>query len=607
MVRFNMGTRLWLWCVTLLCAVFLHAAPGHADYARFNAEALQKDPGAKLLLKGDWLFAWDQFLSPAEAVEAFSDATLPSLPIPAEWSSAVPADVENRYNHGKATYVAKLTLPAVPLSDITLNMGVVHDAYRIFWVPLDAPDAAREIAAEGNLSGPTLAANRYLNHPLPVSGDGLLVVHVRKTMFAWGGISHEPFVALKRTADLSNYQRLLLAGLMTGLLLQIILRNSMLYFSNLRDTAAGILSMITLLILIRVIAVENVVEIMFGAQWHGARMRVEVACVPLLATWTLRMFEELFPRALHPVFRMPVHLAAPLIAVTTFIVPLEMVPMVLTVAQIVALITFVPGLVRIADAFRDQNKEARLLGLTAGACLLAGINDISASISDSYNLYLIPISVVFLVMVLNHIVGNRAAVAIAHTDLLEQEKEQLAQDRNDAVFMARHDHLTGLLNRQSFDHHWAQSWLDSVENHQPLTVILFDIDHFKAINDTYGHPTGDQVLKELAKRLTQFNLRKTDRLCRYGGEEFALILPNCTQEDGFATAERLRKTIAHRPMIEIDPEISITCSFGIASKDTLPGRSAQDLLNAADEALYAAKSAGRDCVKSAAHLSASAA
>lgn len=581
----------------MLCTILMLSSPVQADYARFDAAPLLRHPEAKISLKGDWLFAWGTHLTPSEAVAAYTANELSTLTVPSEWSHAVPDEAENPYKHGIATYVAALSLPEVPRSDLTLHIGVVHDAYRAVWVPLTAPHTAREIALEGNLAGPSLAANRELNHPLPFSGEGLLVLHVRKDMFSWGGISLAPFVAFKRTADITNYHHFLFAGLMTGMLLLIILRNMMLYLSALRDVAAGVLAIISLMVIIRLIAVENLIEILFGPQWHGWRMRLEVACVPILATWTLFMFEVLFPRTMHPMLRQPLHVAAHLIGLTAFIVPLEMVPQVLTIAQVITLATFIPGAVRIYDALHRKDGEGYLLSFSAAICLAAGVNDIYASHSDSYNLYLIPISVVFLVMVLSHIIGNRAAVAIARTELLEQEKEQLARDRNDAVYLSRHDHLTGLLNRQSFDHYWEECWLEALQNSQPLTVVLFDIDHFKSVNDTFGHPVGDLVLKALADRLTDFNLRKTDRLCRYGGEEFALILPHCTHEEGLALSERLRESIAAQPL-HTNPEISITCSFGVASTNRTFTKAPETLLSDADTALYRAKAMGRNCVKS---------
>jgi len=592
-----MGKWLSILCVSLFAALLAGSGTmARADYANFDATGLRDDSTATLVLNGPWMFAWNQLLPPEQAVQSFKDKAYPVMPVPSNWAGKLPKDATNPRDHGVATFVAALSLPEIQEADLALNMGVVHDAYRVFWAPADTPHNAVLIAQEGNLTGDALAAQRFLNHALPVSGDGFLVLHVRKTMFAWGGISKAPFVARATTAQLSNNRRSLLAGLTIGMLLLIMLRNVMLYASKLREPAAGLLATITFFVILRALAVENLPEMFFGAQWHGLRMRIEIGLVPVLASWVLIMLEVLFPRPTRRRLRRLLHVVLHLIGATALLVPLDRISDVLIVAQIAAVVSFIPGVLHIASALRSGNREARILGVSTLLCLGAGMNDIYASLSDTYGAFLIPLSVVYLMMILSQIIGNRASVAIARTALLEAEKEQLSRDRNDAIYMSRHDHLTGLLNRQSFDHHWARNWLDAVETKQPLTVVLFDIDHFKSINDTYGHPTGDAVLKALAHRLTAFDLRKTDRLCRYGGEEFALILPNCSTAEGVATAERLRSAIASRPLLD-DPQISVTCSFGVAATNRNFTKSAETLLNGADAALYSAKANGRNRVE----------
>ncbi|TCL09749.1 diguanylate cyclase (GGDEF)-like protein [Shimia isoporae] len=590
------GKHIWIWCAALFCALLSWAETTQAEYSSFDAGAILEEDIYRYPLKGDWMFAWDRFLTPEEAVTAFKEQSLPSKAVPSNWFGTVPSAEDNPHDHGIASYVAPLTLPEIPNSDLVLHVGEIHDAYRLIWVPLDAPEDAVEIATRGNLAGPELVAHRNLRHSLPFSGDGLLLVHVRKSMFDWGGITLAPYVATADKEGFAFYVKSMIGGITIGALLLIMLRNGMLYLSGLRDVAAGVLAMITMMIIVRAVAVENMVEMLFGTQWHATRMRIEVGLVAVMSSWTFRMLEVLFPRPMPQIVRLPIHIGAHLIGLATLLVPLHNVSDMLILAQIIALISFIPGGVHIVSALRTHSNEARLLAISAALCLAAGLNDIYASNSDNYNVHLIPVSVVVLVMFLSQVIGNRAALAIARSDLLEQEKEQLERAHDDAVHMARHDHLTGLLNRQSFDHYWAQSWLDSIENQTPLTVVLFDIDHFKSINDNHGHPIGDAVLKSLAERLTSCNLRKSDRLCRYGGEEFALILPNSTQRDGEAMAERLRKAIAANPLHASDPEITVTCSFGVASTDLCNEKSAEGLLTRADEALYAAKANGRNCV-----------
>ena len=127
-------------------------------------------------------------------------------------------------------------------------------------------------------------------------------------------------------------------------------------------------------------------------------------------------------------------------------------------------------------------------------------------------------------------------------------------------------------------------------------VVLGDLDHFKNINDTYGHLVGDQVLKEIARRLKS-SVRSYDFVGRYGGEEFLIALHNCNPAHGLARAEEIRKTIGERPVETTAGPIPITMSLGLLLSDDWGKTRVGDLLQEVDAALYAAKAAGRNCVR----------
>ncbi|MCG5501227.1 diguanylate cyclase [Ectothiorhodospira lacustris] len=159
--------------------------------------------------------------------------------------------------------------------------------------------------------------------------------------------------------------------------------------------------------------------------------------------------------------------------------------------------------------------------------------------------------------------------------------------------MATTDHLTGLSNRRHFLDRMQDEILrmDRNPDHQ-AAVMMLDLDHFKHVNDTHGHSTGDTVLRHFAS-LVRYCLRKSDFAGRMGGEEFAVLLPDTDLQDAIALAERLRKRIARIPVRTEDLEISITVSIGItclSSRDILPDHA----LQRADEALYRAKTSGRN-------------
>ncbi|HAA57584.1 MAG TPA: GGDEF domain-containing protein [Myxococcales bacterium] len=157
------------------------------------------------------------------------------------------------------------------------------------------------------------------------------------------------------------------------------------------------------------------------------------------------------------------------------------------------------------------------------------------------------------------------------------------------------DWLTGAYNRRYFFHYIEKEWGFATRHQIPFSMILFDIDHFKHINDTYGHPVGDRVLCELVSRVQQ-EIRQEDILARYGGEEFAILLRNTNQQGTQWQAERIRQLVSSRPFDIGNQRLNITVSVGFVcyTADILPHKSPQELIADADIQLYHAKEGGRN-------------
>ncbi len=158
---------------------------------------------------------------------------------------------------------------------------------------------------------------------------------------------------------------------------------------------------------------------------------------------------------------------------------------------------------------------------------------------------------------------------------------------------AAHDYLTGCLNRRAMEKSLDHDIAVAERYDSPLSVILFDIDHFKRINDTYGHLIGDCVLTEIAGCMAKM-IRKSDYLARYGGEEFVMCLPNTQLHYAVRLAENIRLYLQKNPIVVGDESIVVTASFGVATLRR--GTYRKDLLNEADRMLYRAKASGRNVV-----------
>jgi diguanylate cyclase (GGDEF)-like protein/PAS domain S-box-containing protein len=191
--------------------------------------------------------------------------------------------------------------------------------------------------------------------------------------------------------------------------------------------------------------------------------------------------------------------------------------------------------------------------------------------------------------------GQRALISLVMdvTDRTRTEREMHALQerlREESI----HDALTGLYNRRYLEETLARELILAEREGYPVGVIMGDLDHFKVVNDHYGHLAGDDVLRVFGNLMRQ-HARGSDIYCRYGGEEFLLVMPGMAEQQAVERAEELRSTMAAAPVGHGPSTIAVTASFGVA---TFPrdGRTGDALIAAADRAMYAAKAAGRNRV-----------
>lgn len=176
-------------------------------------------------------------------------------------------------------------------------------------------------------------------------------------------------------------------------------------------------------------------------------------------------------------------------------------------------------------------------------------------------------------------ISTQAAIAIKNADLYN---------------MATRDGMTKLFLHKYFKERLIEEIARASRYSHPLSLVMFDIDQFKSFNDTYGHQAGDHILKNVADIIQQ-NCRDMDIACRYGGEEFTVILPETTIEDAYIFAERVRKAIESLKIPYGDHELQVTISGGIAATPPASPASMDEFIQMADQALYTSKADGRNC------------
>lgn len=171
--------------------------------------------------------------------------------------------------------------------------------------------------------------------------------------------------------------------------------------------------------------------------------------------------------------------------------------------------------------------------------------------------------------------------------------DSLKENFNEDLEMVISDPLTGLGNRRFFDRQVEPLFAGLKDKGEEFSILVFDIDHFKRVNDMLGHDMGDQVLKEVAARIVT-NMRAIDIVSRYGGEEFMIAMPGTTQDEAFLAAERVRQSMGGTPIFVDGQGLSITTSCGVAQ--VVPGEQLREVFRRADTALYQAKRNGRNQV-----------
>lgn len=176
---------------------------------------------------------------------------------------------------------------------------------------------------------------------------------------------------------------------------------------------------------------------------------------------------------------------------------------------------------------------------------------------------------------------------------LERALEETELERQKAEELSLQDPLTGLANRRHFSEVAAKEYERKFRYRHSLSIILLDIDHFKTVNDTFGHAVGDQVLQRVAAIISG-TIRKSDLACRYGGEEFALLLPETDSHTAQQIGKRLLKSIKQSSIVAANKQVFISASMGIAGLSAEEDVPVQTLLEQADQMLYKAKNSGRN-------------
>ncbi|TCL10043.1 diguanylate cyclase (GGDEF)-like protein [Shimia isoporae] len=589
-------TRVLMLALALILPI---KAMAQSDLAIFAPE---EGDSLTVPLQGEWGFAWGELLSPMEAHKAYTEGTLERAPVPSRWQDFIPKDPENPYYHGVATYVAPVDVPLTN-EHLVLAMSTISEAYRVYWVPLVGPHYWHMVAEAGHMEGEPQAAIRNQVHDFQGRGKGLLVLQVRKDVFGWSGINswngilNKPEITTREANLAERTHHELILGIVVGIIMFTMAQNFFLYGLNPKDAAPFYLAFGCLLIAMRALILWDKIELWFGPEWFVIRMRLEMMNIVFATTMLVGLNRALLPDYYPAWLMRAVLTVVALLCGFILTAPPDMMSNSLPVYQAHALFVCVASLWGIVRAILAREQGAVFASVALGTLIFGASHDVVSVILTDYEVLLIEHAFTATMVFYTFLIGQRFAQSQRRATTLMEERATLQRMHRAAVNSARHDHLTGLLNRQAFDHEFALAWEGMAKSGEPMAMVLFDIDHFKAFNDTHGHQVGDIVLKSLGESLRNANMRRADSVCRYGGEEFAVILPNTNEEEAACIADRLRKEIsAMRVSTDDGTILRITCSFGVAEARNRT-TTVNALLRNADDSLYDAKRAGRNRVR----------
>ncbi len=241
------------------------------------------------------------------------------------------------------------------------------------------------------------------------------------------------------------------------------------------------------------------------------------------------------------------------------------------------------GIVLIDDGI--SRSHCRLIHLPGGEVMLEDLNSTNGTFVNSEK-------------VSRRLLKDGDKIQVGSTSILKfTYQDNIEENFQRQMFeSALRDGLTKTYNKRYFVERLEAEFAYAQRHHFPVSLFMFDLDHFKSFNDTYGHLCGDAVLVEMARRVAA-SIRSEDVFARYGGEEFALITRGIPNENALILAERLRQGISNRPFIYENLSLTVTVSIGLASLPHPSITAPQELVESADRALYHAKHSGRNCVR----------
>lgn len=525
--------------------------------------AVAPGAGEAIRLDGTWLFY------PEGAVEPMS------IRVPSVWNGSQP---------GKASGVYKLAVEGLAPGEIYAFRFKGLNTVAAMYVD------GKEI---GRWGGPGMDAVPKTYHFCPRGERAVLTVMVSNVSQATGGIWMPVFIgraaAVERAMFASRSQEAFVQSCILLMALYHILRFAL----RREEKSTALMAAFCLTTILKAgLSGEQLTAIL--VPWLAGELGLRAAYLTSIALPILFLLylDAVFPSAWTRKVNVGLSsLGLPFLAICVA-APLDFMQNSFAVFQAAILLVGVYGIAFLAvKAARGEGDSA--LMLAGSLVLLASVlNDILYSRKIIYTFFSLgPGLLVFLLSQAAAISRSFARGYKQVSDMNAMLEKAVSERTAELETLTRIDPLTGLINRRHFWTVLEQEWNRWMRYGQDFCVVMVDIDHFKDLNDTFGHTAGDAALKAIASRISG-GLRKTDTVARHGGEEFCLILPETGAKDAYALMEKVRQSIAQAPIVEYPEPVTKTFSYGVALASM--HQDPASIIEAADKLMYKAKQTGRN-------------
>ncbi|MFQ3228666.1 diguanylate cyclase [Reinekea sp.] len=583
---------------SILCA--FSASADTSGKLRFEVDEGLLASGQRVYLNADWYFVFGEQIPTNQLRQRIERNQMDSLSVPGSWNKKVKNLTDDPFQHGVATFALPLSFSKPPNYALTIHAQYIASSYRLYWLP-EGDQEPVIIGTSGDWETGLYNGSKIDYFHFPNGSAGILIAHVAKKNVNLGGFQEPIYLQRSEPFTQANNQDLVVRSILVGSMLIMCIHYLIQYFYSRASISTLLLSLLCLSAVLRSLSTAGFIEL-FLHEWvssyYAIRIKLEYTSMLIIPTAYFVYLNSMLPKIV-PKFIVKIASVSFFIGlVVTLVISTPLMTKYLQIYQLFLFVWAMAILVLIGYGVYRRRRFSRQIMVSTLIVCIGGFNDVFASYSGVYNFYVVEYVFFAFLFFQAQLVGQQLRDSQVKSIRLTEEKQELQLAHSKAIMASHQDHLTGLCNRLALAEEIEQlTRVAAAKADYTVGVILFDLDHFKQVNDTNGHDIGDEILIFVASLLHGHSLRASDFKCRYGGEEFLILLPGAGLEKAQEVAQEIRIKL-EGAVAYSDEKITlkITASFGVSVYYVNRGESLKEVISQADSALYRAKQSGRNCV-----------